>query len=34
MKRAATDARTTCKMGLVVNLEITLIIRRALRKAK
>jgi hypothetical protein len=34
MKRAATDARTSSKVGLVVDFEIPLIIRRALRKAK
>jgi hypothetical protein len=31
MKRAATDALTSSKAGLVVNFEIPLIIRRALR---
>jgi hypothetical protein len=34
MKRAARDARTSGKAGLVVNFEIPLILRRALRKAK
>jgi hypothetical protein len=34
MKRAATDARTSSKVGLVVNFEIPSIILRALRKAK
>jgi hypothetical protein len=34
MKRAATDARTSSKAGLVVDFEIPFIIQRALRKAK
>ncbi len=34
MKRAATDARTASKAGLVVDFEIPLIFRRALCKAK
>jgi hypothetical protein len=34
MKRAAIDARTSSKAGLVVDFEIPFIIRRALRKAK
>jgi hypothetical protein len=34
IKRAATDARTSSKAGLVVDFKIPLITRRALREAK
>jgi hypothetical protein len=34
MKRAAIYTRTSSKAGLVVDFEIPLIIRRALRKVK